>query len=277
MTVYAIGDIQGCYTQLQELIKKIQFNVDKDRLWFTGDLVNRGPDSLKVLRFVKALGKSAVTVLGNHDLHLLAIASGNKRHGIDNTFAEIFAAQDCDELLEWLRHRPLLYSDSELDFTMVHAGLPPQWDVTRAEEMAREVENLIQGHQYLPFFKNMYGNTPAQWSDKLAGWDRLRYITNSLTRIRYCLKNGALDFKNSSAPGTQPPGYYPWFSLKDRVSSASNIVFGHWSSLGYYKDNKVICIDSGCLWGGALVAQALDGNCQKYAVKCPVILDSNDS
>lgn len=260
MSVYAIGDIQGCYDELQALLEKIAFTPEKDQLWFTGDLVNRGPKSLEVLRFVKGLGDSAITVLGNHDLHLLALAHGNQRFADnkESSLDAIFQAADRDELLHWLRHQPLLHHDQQLGFTMVHAGLPPQWDLTIAIQMAKKVEAALQGEEYLQFFSNMYGSQPDQWHESLQGMDRLRFAVNCFTRLRYCDKDGKLLFKPKGKPGTQPAGSYPWFEIEQRKSQTMKIIIGHWSTLGLHIKNNIFAIDTGCLWGGCLTALRID-------------------
>ncbi len=255
MSIYAIGDVQGCYDQLQRLLELIDFDPAKDRLWFAGDLVNRGPNSLEVLRFVKGLGNRAVTVLGNHDLHLLAIAHGVERQQ-DRTHSlnPILKAPDRDELIDWLQHRPLMYQHKKRDFNLVHAGLPPQWDIPTALKLASEVEHVLQEDNAHHFLKSMYGNQPDKWNPFLQGMERLRFITNCFTRIRYCDAKGKLILKENGPPGSQPPAYIPWFNLPNRASKYDRIIFGHWSTLGYHHSNNVWALDSGCLWGGQLTA-----------------------
>lgn len=260
MAVYAIGDVQGCYDELRRLLDHLQFDDRRDTLWFCGDLVNRGPDSLAVLRFVMGLGDRAVTVLGNHDLHLLAMASGNDRkRREDRSLDEVLAAPDRDELLHWLRHRPLLHADAELDFVLIHAGLPPQWDSTQALACAAEVEAVLRdesGHR--DFFAHMYGNRPDRWSDSLQGMDRWRFTTNCLTRLRYCDLQGTLRLRDKGPPGTQSVGLLPWFKIPGRRSAGMRICCGHWSTLGYVATDNIWALDTGCLWGGALTALQLD-------------------
>ncbi|MFV1997042.1 MAG: symmetrical bis(5'-nucleosyl)-tetraphosphatase [Acidiferrobacterales bacterium] len=258
MAIYAIGDVQGCFEPLTALLEKIDFNKNRDRLWFTGDLVNRGPDSVAVLRFVRALGNSAITVLGNHDLHLLAIASGHAKQKRRDTLAHFLAADDRDELLLWLRTRPLLHRDSTLGYTMVHAGLAPQWSLEEAQQLAAEVEQILRSDNYREFFPHMYGNHPYWWQSSLAGWDRLRFITNVFTRIRYCDNNGNLDLEQKGAPAEVPAPLKPWFEYRDKRNAGETILFGHWSTLGFIKTNDVICLDGGCLWGGKLIAIQID-------------------
>lgn len=269
MAVYAIGDIQGCFDELKELLQLIQFDREKDHLWFCGDLVNRGPKSLEVLRFVKELGERAVTVLGNHDLHLLAKAEGFGKQLDKDTLDEILNAPDRDELLTWLRHQPLLHHDAELGFTMVHAGLPPQWDLPTAQACAHELESKLRGPDYHEFIQVMYGNKPNHWSDELAGIDRLRFITNVFARLRFCYADGRLELKAKGEPGTQKKGTMPWFEVPGRKSKRERIVFGHWSTLGVAARNNTFSLDGGCLWGGQLVALRLDRDQPEwFAIEC---------
>ncbi len=259
MSTYAIGDIQGCYDELRALLERLAFDPDRDRLWFVGDLVNRGPHSLQVLRLVRDLGDAAVTVLGNHDLHLLAVAAGNTRkYDQDPGLEAVLAAPDRDELLHWLRHRPLLHRDRELGFTMIHAGLPPCWDIARAAVCAREVELALRSDDHLAYFLDMYGNKPKRWEPSLHGTARLRYITNCLTRLRYVELDGTLGLKDKGPPGSQRAGLIPWFVHPARASRDERIVFGHWSTLGYVATHNVWALDTGCLWGGSLTALRLD-------------------
>jgi len=268
MATYAIGDIQGCYDELQQLLELIQFDPKKDRLWFSGDLVNRGPKSLETLRFVKGLGKSAITVLGNHDLHLIALWKNRHRRGKGSrTLEPIFRAKDCDELLDWLRRQPLMHYDKKLGVAMVHAGLPPQWTRTKALERAAEVEKVLRGPKLHEFLHHMYGNKPARWSKKLGGWDRLRFIVNCFTRMRYCTPKGGLDFKSKGKPDFNSDKTLPWFTVPKRKSREQVIVFGHWSTLGLYQENNVYAIDTGCLWGGSLTALRLD-DMQAFSLPC---------
>jgi bis(5'-nucleosyl)-tetraphosphatase (symmetrical) len=258
VAVYAIGDVQGCFTALSALLDKLRFDPARDRLWFVGDLVNRGPDSLTTLRFVRDLGERAVTVLGNHDLHLLAVAAGKAKPKRRDTLAEILAAPDRDALLDWLRQRPLLHHDAALGYTLVHAGLLPQWDLALAERCAREVEAVLRGPRCTNFFEHMYGNLPDHWNESLHGDDRLRVIVNGLTRLRYCDLEGAMDLHQKGPPGTHPPDLLPWFRIPQRRSAALRVVFGHWSTLGSYRGDNVLALDSGCVWGEHLTAVRLD-------------------
>lgn len=269
MPVYAIGDLQGCFDQLEKLLNEMAFDADRDRLWFVGDLVNRGPKSLQTLRFIKSLGERAVSVLGNHDLSLLAIAAGHVRKRRRDTVDDILQADDRDELLDWLRNRPLLHHDTDLGYTMIHAGLPPQWDLPTARACAEEVETALRGDDYGNFLAHMYGDEPRRWSDDLRGWERLRFITNCFTRLRYCDTEGRLHLHSAGAPGSQPAPFVPWFDVPGRASAASRIVFGHWSSLGAYTAPGIFCVDSGCLWGGQLSALRLDGTPTWTSIPCP--------
>ena len=268
MAVYAIGDVQGCYDELKALLALIRFDPVKDTLWFTGDLVNRGPASLQTLRAVRELGQSAVTVLGNHDLHLLAVAEGCAPFHKSDTLEGILNAPDRDELLAWLRQQPLMHHDAALNYTLVHAGLPPQWDLAEAQACAREVETVLRGDDYREFFQHMYGNTPDQWRDDLTGWDRLRFITNSFTRLRFCDAQGRFDFQAKGEPGTQPEGYLPWFEVPGRRSEDLRVVFGHWSTLGLRREHNLLSLDTGCLWGEQLTAIHLGVDTAVYCVEC---------
>lgn len=268
MAVYAIGDIQGCFRELQQLLAHLRFDPGQDTLWFAGDLVNRGPHSLETLRFVRSLGDSAVSVLGNHDLHLLAAATLTNKLKAKDTLHPILDAPDRNELLDWLRRRPLLHHDAELGYTLVHAGLPPQWDLPLAQACAREVETQLRRDDYADYFTHMYGDEPSRWSDTLEGWGRLRFITNCLTRLRYCDAEGNIALAYKGAPGSQPPGLKPWFEHKQRRSWNLKILFGHWSTLGERDDDGIYPLDSGCLWGGQLTALRLDGAPQWTRIPC---------
>jgi len=264
MSTYAIGDVQGCYDELQDLLQLIAFDSSKDYLWFAGDLVNRGPKSLEVLRLVKSFGKKAVVVLGNHDLYLLSIANGHPFK--DHFLYEVLAAPDCGELLEWLRHQPLLHYDAQLNYTMVHAGLPPQWSGEQAKRYAAEVAVMLRSDKYVEFLKHLYGNKPTQWSSSLHGWNRLRFITNALTRIRFCDAQGNLDLTVKGEIGSQPAGYMPWFEVPERASKNQKIIFGHWAALqGKVNEPNVFALDTGCVWGGYLTAMRLEDG-QRFAV-----------
>jgi bis(5'-nucleosyl)-tetraphosphatase (symmetrical) len=260
MSTYAIGDIQGCYDDLSRLLEKLDFSESRDRLWLTGDLVNRGPQSLEVLRFVKGLGQSAVVVLGNHDLHLIAIANDTSQHDkASPDLQRILDAPDCDELIDWLRHRPLLHDDNTLDFTLVHAGLPPQWDLATARSCAREVEAMLQGGSHSELLMTMYGDKPDRWKPGLQGIRRWRFTINCLTRLRYCSSDGKLALAHKGPPGSQPGNLLPWFAVPGRLSRERRILFGHWSALGRvsWDEENVYGLDTGCLWGGSLTALRL--------------------
>lgn len=271
MAFYAIGDVQGCFDELMRLLERLSFSDHDDYLWFTGDLVNRGPKSLDTLRFIKSLGTHAVTVLGNHDLHLLAVAQGHERyHHKKDTLREILRAPDRAELVDWLRHRPLMHYDATLGFALIHAGLPPQWDVRQALDAAAEVERALRADDYAAYLGEMYGNEPDQWSENLRGGERLRFIINCFTRLRFCDARGRLALEEKGAPGSVPAPWLPWFAMQGRRSADVKIVFGHWSTLGLYSGDNVYALDSGCLWGGALSALRLDGPLRtRYSVTCP--------
>lgn len=256
MAIYAVGDIQGCYTELVQLLEKIRFEQGKDQLWLVGDLVNRGSDSLQVLRLVKSLGASAITVLGNHDLHLLAVAAGTSRLHRGDTLDEILNAPDREELLNWLRCQRMLHVED--DFVLVHAGLLPCWTVERAIGLAREVETALQGAGYVDFLSHMYGNQPEAWDDELTGYERLRVITNALTRMRICTGTGKMEFAFKAEQQKIPQGYLPWFDVPNRASRNATMIFGHWSALGLMVKRDAIALDTGCLWGGPLTAFRLE-------------------
>jgi len=259
MATYAIGDIQGCYDELQQLLEQIAFNPKKDHLWFAGDLVNRGPKSLEVLRFVKGLGDSATTVLGNHDFHLMALWKGYQRNAKENdSLSAVLSASDCDELLEWLSHQPLMHHDAALGYSLVHAGLPPQWSIKQALKYSAEVEAVLKGDQLDEFFTNMYGDKPNRWSEDLQGWDRIRFIVNCFTRIRFCNANGKLDLKMKGGLKSATEKFLPWFQIADRKSYKNPIIFGHWSTLKGHRAKNIYAIDTGCLWGGSLTALRID-------------------
>lgn len=271
MAIYAIGDVQGCYTQLQQLLEKIEFKPDRDKLWFAGDIVNRGPESLQTLRFIKSLGDNAITVLGNHDLHLLAIANGRGKQGKKDTIQAIIDAPDSDQLLEWLLHRPLMHYQKKNHVCMVHAGIHPQWSLETALSCAREVETVLQGSKSHEFFQHMYGDKPAKWSDELKGWDRLRFITNCFTRMRYIDEKHKLRLKEKGAPGNQSSGVIPWFEIESKTADL-NIIFGHWSTLKDPVLQHLYPLDTGCLWGGKLTALKVNSKMKKHiSIKCPKV------
>jgi bis(5'-nucleosyl)-tetraphosphatase (symmetrical) len=273
MSTFVIGDVQGCYDQLRRLLDRIAFDPVRDTLWFVGDLVNRGPQSRQVLRFVKSLGEGAITVLGNHDLALLVVAAGlHKAHATD-TFGDILAAPDRDELLHWLRRRKLIHAAGTN--VMVHAGLLPQWSVRQAAALAREVEDTLGGDGYRDFLARMYGNEPARWRDDLAGYDRLRIIVNAMTRMRLATPDGTMEFRHKLGPANGPAGYVPWYDVPGRASRDAWIIFGHWAALGLLVRDDVTCLDSGCVWGRALTALRLEDR-QVMQCDCPE-LAGNDA
>jgi bis(5'-nucleosyl)-tetraphosphatase (symmetrical) len=253
MATYAIGDVQGCGDELEALLERFGFDCARDRLWFVGDLVNRGPQSLQVLRRVRALGDAAVVVLGNHDLHLVCYAEGLWQRRADDTLDAVLAAPDGADLVAWLRSRPLMHLEGR--HAMVHAGLLPQWTLGRARELAREVEAALQGPGYREFLANMYGSRPDRWDDALAGHDRLRVIVNAMTRLRFCTAQGMMEFRETGK--TPPPGFSAWFDTRVARDEPA-IVCGHWSSLGLKLGARLIALDSGCVWGGALSAVRLE-------------------
>ncbi|TDJ65097.1 MAG: symmetrical bis(5'-nucleosyl)-tetraphosphatase [Proteobacteria bacterium] len=258
MAIYVIGDVQGCFAALQQLVKDIDFDPSADTLWFTGDLVNRGPQSADVIRFVSGLDQRAISVLGNHDLHLLAVAAGKAKIRRHDTIADVLQSQDCDELLGWLRQRPLLHHNAKLGLTLIHAGLLPQWDLDMAMNLTREVESVLRGPDSDEFLAHMYGDQPRVWREDLTGWDRLRVIVNAFTRLRYCDRSGHMDLAPTGPPGSQPKHLVPWFQLPDRRTKDLTIIFGHWSTLGIWQQDGVIGLDTGCVWGGALTAVRVD-------------------
>ena len=266
MPTYAIGDLQGCHEPLLRLLDVIRFDPAADRLWFVGDLVNRGPDSLGVLRFLRSLGDAAVCVLGNHDLHLLALAEGYGRVHKGDTLDEVLAAPDREELLHWMRRQKLAWREGDL--LMVHAGVLPDWSVDATLARAAEAEAMLQGEHYQDFFAQMYGNAPIGWDDSLEGIERLRVIVNAFTRLRYCTATGEMEFHHKGAPGTQPAGWLPWFEVPGRKSADATIIIGHWSTLGLVNRTDLIALDTGCLWGGRLSAIRLEDR-QVQAVQCP--------
>lgn len=265
MTRIAIGDIQGCLRELQELLQRIGFSPDRHELWLVGDLVNRGPDSLGTLRFVRSLGDGAKVVLGNHDLHLLAVAFGaDRKLRKDDTLDEVLAAPDRDALLEWLITRPLAIRDGE--DLMVHAGVVPQWSADEVLILAGEVEAALR-RDPLALFAAMYGNRPDHWSAELSGVDRLRFVINVLTRMRYCRDDGRIDLKMKGAPGTQESGWMPWFEAPKRQTASLRVITGHWSTLGFVDRPNLLALDTGCVWGGALSAASLDDDA-RWSLPC---------
>ena len=258
MTVWAIGDIQGCYDELRELVARLSFSPDRDQLWFTGDLVNRGPRSLDTLRYVRSLGDNAITVLGNHDLHLLAVAYATKRKiKSADTIEDVLDARDRDTLLEWLQSRPLAHFDDTRSVLLVHAGLVPQWSAPTALALAHEVEAALRKDPRA-LFDEMYGDQPDRWSDSLKGMDRLRFAINALTRLRICTRDGKVDLKMKGGSKDIQPPFKPWFQWDERESRDVRVIFGHWSALGLVREHGVVGLDTGCVWGGALTALNVD-------------------
>ena len=261
MVTYAIGDIQGCYHAFTALLTRLNFNKDVDNLWLVGDIINRGTGSLEVLRWCYAHQKSCKLVLGNHDLHALAVAHHIKPAHKNDTLQALMHAPDRVELLNWLRSQPLMIRHKDcnnVSHVMVHAGLLPQWDVNDAISYSLEVENALQGSHYLDFLANMYGNFPNLWHKNLIGMDRLRVITNAMTRMRVCTDIGEIAFDFKGEPANAPAGYTPWFKVPNRQSQTTHIICGHWSALGLMSANNVTSLDTGCLWGGQLTAMCLE-------------------
>lgn len=272
MSVYAIGDVQGCYDPLQSLLEKIGFDPSRDVLWFAGDLVNRGPKSLDVLRFVRGLGDAAVVVLGNHDLHLLALASGVGQPRRSDTLAQVLEAPDASELVEWLRQRPFLHVDAATSSVLVHAGVPPQWSVVRARKYARALESALRGDDAKDVLKHVYARPPSHWGAADTPNRRLRYSCAAMTRIRFVTADGRLDFLDKGPPGSQRENLRPWFDMLDESWREWRIVFGHWAALGPVATPHYLCLDSGCVWGRTLsavhVGPARDAPLDWTAVPC---------
>ncbi|KAA0873554.1 symmetrical bis(5'-nucleosyl)-tetraphosphatase [Nitrincola tapanii] len=270
MATYAIGDVQGCYDELLRLLDQVGFS-DSDRLWFAGDLVNRGHQSLQVLRFVKQLGTQAESVLGNHDLHLLALHFGATRDKRNTTLQPILHAPDRDELMNWLRQRPMLIDDEALGYVLTHAGIPPIWSLDKAKKRAQELEQVLRGRQAAEFFRHMYGNKPDQWHKNLEGWARLRVITNYFTRMRFITATGRLEFAGNGGPEEAPEGFKPWYAIKRSTPMPRTQLFGHWAALMGQADLPgCIALDTGCVWGNRLTALRLedqtlfDCGCEAY-------------
>lgn len=261
MADYAIGDIHACLDALQRLLEKLAFNQDRDRLWLTGDLIGRGPDAVETLRFIRSLGPAVEAVLGNHDIHCLAVAAGHGRLRRDDQIEPLLAAPDRDELLHWLQHRPLMVEIPGLPYTLVHAGIPPQWDIDQALIHAHEAESALQGADSATLFAHLYGNKPDRWDEALSGWERVRFIINAFTRMRFCRADGRLDMRFNGPPEEAPDGLYPWYAAPGHRldASRSTIISGHWSRLGCRTGAGYITLDTGCLWGGRLTAVRLDG------------------
>ena len=256
MSNYVIGDVQGCNRTLQRLLKKIDFDPLTDHLWLVGDLVNRGPDSLGVLEFVYQHRKSISIVLGNHDLHLIAVASGVSDLKKDDTLQDILKSPKCDELTRWLRKQPLFRVDGSHAF--VHAGLLPNWDIKTAQKLSDEIHFILIGHRYKDLLQNMRGRSPSLWSDKLKKWDRYRFIINAFTRMRMCEMSGEMNFDEKAPPESAPKHLLPWFELSSNNRREYTLFFGHWSALGFYRGDGIIGLDSGCVWGRSLTAYCIE-------------------
>ncbi|MBI4807448.1 MAG: symmetrical bis(5'-nucleosyl)-tetraphosphatase [Nitrosomonadales bacterium] len=265
MATYAIGDIQGCYNELRQLLEQIRFDPAQDKLWFVGDLVNRGPGSLEVLRLVRSLGDSAITVLGNHDLHLVAVDAGIGQLHRSDTLDSILAAPDRKELLHWLRRQKLAHFEN--GHLLVHAGVLPGWTAEQAVELAHEVEDTLRGDAYMDFIAHMYGNNPQGWDEELSGYKRQRVIVNAFTRLRICTPQGEMEFKFKGEVENIPEGYLPWFGVPKRKSRDTTVIFGHWSALGLVHKKRLIALDTGCLWGGPMTAIRLEDR-QLFQVSC---------
>jgi len=271
-STYAIGDVQGCFDDLLRLLEKLDFDPDVDRLWFTGDLVNKGPNSLELLRFVRSIGTAAISVLGNHDLHLLAVAAGAVKIRKKDTIAEILDAPDCEELLFWLRHQPVLHHSETLGFTMIHAGLPPQWDLEKARQCARELETVLQNFDYEDLFLHLPGDGPLRWREDLEGWGRLHFITNCFTQLRWCDLSGRIDLQGERRMASaKKKRSRPWFEIPHRASKPLRILFGHWAKLLVAPSAKgaagVIHLDTGCANGGRFTAFRLE-DWRYFRLKC---------
>lgn len=269
MTTYAVGDLQGCLDPLKCLLDRVAFDPARDRLWLVGDLVNRGPKSLETLRFLFAMRDSVTCVLGNHDLHLLAVAHNIERLKKSDTLREIIEAPDAGDLLDWLRRQKLVHYDEARDIAMVHAGIPPMWTLAKALKRAAEVEEALLDDARLPLFlEGMYGNDPACWDSDLHGITRLRVITNYFTRMRFCKADGTLDLKSKEGADTAPPGYRPWFAHPSRKTRGQKIIFGHWAALeGKCNEPGLHALDTGCVWGGTMTLLNID-NGQRISCDC---------
>ncbi len=267
MATYAIGDVQGCFASLMALLEAIRFDRRRDTLWFTGDLVNRGPDSLGVLRFVADLDERAVCVLGNHDLHLLAVVHGQRKLRPKDTLRGILEAPDRDALLDWLRHRPLLCRDDDRDVSLIHAGLPPQWTLAEAQRHARALEADLQGPDFVAHLADITHKTSRRWLPSGPAKARRRYTAGCLTLLRYCRADGTLGLEHKGPPGTQPQPYLPWFAVPHRAHTGHELVFGHWASLGGYSAPGIHGLDTACVWGGRLTALCLETG-RRTSVAC---------
>ena len=268
MSIYVLGDIQGCYDELQLLLEKLEFEPKTDVLWSCGDMVNRGPKSLKTLRFCKSLGESFVNVLGNHDLHLMSVARGHRKPRPADTFHKILSAPDRDELLDWMHRMPLFHYDEDHQVAMVHAGVPPRWGLKKCKRYSAEISEVLLSDSCDQFFAEMYGDKPDLWSKHLEGPERWRLITNYFTRMRFCDAQGRLELTNKSAPSAAPKGFAPWYQHESKLMKKMPILFGHWASLmGDSGNRKAIALDTGCAWGGELTACKLIDGFPRTSVK----------
>jgi bis(5'-nucleosyl)-tetraphosphatase (symmetrical) len=268
MATYIVGDVHGCFDELQQLLKLVDFNTQQDELWLTGDLVTRGPKSLETIRFMKELGDAGKIVLGNHDLHLLAIHEGIHPNNKKDNLTPIFAAPDCDELLKWLRFQPLILRHPEFNFVMVHAGISPQWTIKQAEKLAKEIEFKLQADNYKQLLEDMYGCLPRSWSEDLKGINRMRFIFNVFTQMRYCFTDGSLEFKNKLSPEqTHNTNLKPWFEI-ETLDQSSAIIFGHWAALlGKVNKADIYALDTGCIWGNSLTMLRWQDK-KRFSVSC---------
>lgn len=266
MSTYAVGDVQGCYDSLVHLLDTVGFDRSVDQLWLVGDLVNRGTQSLAVLRFAAALGPAAVTVLGNHDIHLLMVAAGLTPLRKSDTFSDVLDAPDRTELLDWLRRQPLLHAEGA--YVMVHAGIPPCWSIEEASAVARDTERQLTGPGYLDFFAELYGNMPDRWNPTLSGFPRARFAVNAFTRMRLVGAEGELEFSHKGPLTRAPKGFVPWFESPRRMPLGSTVLFGHWSALGLVDTGEVLGLDTGCVWGRQLTALRLEDR-RLFAIDCP--------
>jgi bis(5'-nucleosyl)-tetraphosphatase (symmetrical) len=275
MSIYVVGDLQGCLDPLQALLSDVAFSPEMDRLWLVGDLVNRGPQSVEVLRFLRSLGSAVTAVLGNHDLYLLAVAAGlPPKDKLGDTIDSVLGASDKDELIDWLRNVPLMHVEGT--WAMVHAGLLPQWSVAQALALADEVTTHLRGPDWRTFLLELFGNKPTQWGESLTGWDRYRIVINAMTRMRFMTPDGTLDLKPKGTPENAPEGLIPWYASPDAAWRSHTILCGHWSALGLRDLGNVIALDSGCIWGGKLSALRLEDR-QVFQVDCPTCSPLNVS
>lgn len=268
MSIYVVGDIQGCYDELRLLLDKISFDPSKDVLWSCGDMVNRGPKSLKTLRFCQSLGSAFINVLGNHDLHMLAVARGHRKLRSADTFNKVLVAPDREEILNWVRSMPLFHYDKEHNIAMVHAGVPPMWGLKKCLRYSGEISDVLTSVQCDLYLSNMYGNLPDTWDQSLSAPERWRVITNYFTRMRFCDANGKLELTTTSGPNNAPQGYAPWYSHKSKLMKKMPILFGHWAALmGKTGNNNAIALDTGCAWGSRLTACQLSEGFPRTSVK----------